>query len=121
MFVGAEKRVNTTESPVEGAMTVERLSENISGVVHNVKSLLMAVNGYVDLLGAEERSEVYEHAKLSTEAVETILVNLAYALRAYGKTAPEELSLNTCVESTVELLRTNSVFQSKVRFELELY
>lgn len=30
------------------------------------------------------------------------------------------MSLNACVRSTVELLRTNQVFQSKVKFELEL-
>ena len=119
-FVGARNQVNPTESNTAEPMTFDRLSENINGAVHNVKSLLMAVNGYVDLLGAEEQSEVYEHAKESTEAVETILGNLAYALRAYRKTEPEELSLNACVRSTVELLRTNQVLKSMVMFELEL-
>ena len=49
--------------------------------------------------------------------------NPVFALRACSgsrDTEPVELSLNACVRSTVELLRTNQVFQSKVRFELAL-
>ena len=56
--------------------------------------------------------------KRLTEAMETILGNLVFALRAYRKT--EKLSLNVCVKSTIELLRTNQVFKSKARFELEV-
>ena len=41
MFVRAEKQEDPTESNNGQAMTVERLSENVSGVVHNVKSLLV--------------------------------------------------------------------------------
>ena len=112
-----KKRV---ESRTEAAMTVERLAENVSGVVHNLKSTLMAVDGYIDLLASKKRGEIYKHAKQSTEALEAILGNLVYALRAYRKTEPEELSLNACVRSTVELLRTNQVLKSMVMFELEL-
>jgi hypothetical protein len=116
----AEKQA---DSHTEKTMTVERLSEDVGGVVHNLKSALMAVNGYIDLLGSGQPGEIYEQAKRSTGVMETILGNLVFALRAYSGsrgTEPEELSLNACVRSTVELLRTNQVFQSKVRFELAL-
>jgi hypothetical protein len=118
--VRAEK---PTESHTEETMTVERLADGINGVAHNLKSTLMAVNGYIDLLGTGQPGEVYEQAKRSTGAMETILGNLVFAMRAYSGsrgTEPVELSLNACVRSTVELLRTNPVFQSKVRFELAL-
>ena len=58
-YAGEKKRADSIDSNTAETMTVERLSENVSGVVHNVKSLLMAVNGYVDLLGVEGRSEIY--------------------------------------------------------------
>ncbi len=116
-LVGSLGRI---ESHVEEAVRFERLAENVAGVVHNLKSTLMAVNGYIDLLAPERDGEVYEHAKQATEAMEEILCNLVFGLRACRKTEPEELSLNACVQSTVELLRTNYVFQSKVRFEFEL-
>ena len=52
--------------------------------------------------------------------VESIIANLAFALRAYRNTEPERLSLNACVRGTVELLRSNRTFNGKVKFELEL-
>ena len=91
-------------------MSIEKLSENISGVMHNLKSALMAVNGYLDLLGKDGDSEIYAQAKRSTGVVETIIANLAFALRAYRNTEPERLSLNACVRGAVELLRSNRTF-----------
>ena len=104
----------------ERRMSVEKLSENISGVMHNLKSALMAVNGYLDLLGKDGNGEIYEQAKRSTATVETIIANLVFAMRAYRNTEPVELSLNACVHSAVELLRSNRTFNGKVKFELEL-
>ena len=101
-------------------MTVEKLSENISGVMHNLKSALMAVNGYLDLLGKDGNEEIYAQAKRSTGVVETIIANLAFAVRAYRSAEPERLLLNACVRSAVELLRSNHTFNGKVKFELEL-
>ena len=101
-------------------MTVEKLSENISGVMHNLKSALMAVNGYLDLLGKDGSDEIYEQAKRSTGVVETIIADLAFALRAYRNTEPERLLLNACLRGAVELLRSNRTFNGKVKFELEL-
>ena len=36
--------------------------------------------------------------------VETIIANLAFALRAYRNTEPERLSLNACVRGAIERL-----------------
>ena len=111
---------NQTDSYLKKALSLERLAENVGGVAHNLKSTLMAVNGFLDLLGAENHSEIHEQAKRSTEAMETILSNLVFVLQAYRKTEPEVLSLNACVRSTAELLQTNGAFPGKVMFELEL-
>ncbi len=102
------------------AMTVEKLSENVGGVMHNLKSAFMAVNGYIDLLASDQSDKIYQQAKQSVGVMETIINNLVFALRAYRNTEPAELSLNACVRSTVELLRTNRTFSGKVKFGLEL-
>ena len=102
------------------AMTVEKLSENVGGVMHNLKSAFMAVNGYIDLLASDHTDKIYGQAKQSVGVMETIINNLVFAMRAYRNTEPAELSLNACVRSTVELLRTNRTFSGKVKFELML-
>ena len=101
-------------------MTVEKLSENVGGVMHNLKSAFMAVNGYIDLLAPDHTDKIYGQAKQSVGVMETIINNLVFAMRAYRNTEPAQLSLNACVRSTVELLRTNRTFSGKVKFELEL-
>jgi hypothetical protein len=99
------------------------LAENVLGVMHNLKSSLMAVNGFLDLLAAQacggEPCEAAEQAKVSVRAVETILGDLAFGLRAIGNHEPGEISLNACVRSTVALLQSNRTFRSKVKFSFE--
>ena len=95
---------------------VDQLTENILGVVHNMKSSLMAANGYIDLLSPQKSGEIYEQAKHSTGVLETIIENLSFALRAYRNTEPAALSLNQCVKSTVELIRSNRAFRGKAKF-----
>ena len=85
-----------------------------------MKSALMAVNGYIDLLAPEKTGEIYEHAKHSTGALEAVIENLVSAMRAARNTEPIELSLNQCVRSEVELIRSNPTFQGKVKIAFEL-
>jgi hypothetical protein len=97
----------------------DQLTENVLGVVHNVKSALMAVNGYIELLAPEKSGEIYEQAKHSTRALEKVIENLAFALRAYQNTEPADISLNQCVKSAVELIRSNDMFRGKARFSFD--
>ena len=99
---------------------IDQLTDNILGVVHNMKSALMAVNGYIDLLSPEKSGEIYEQAKHSTGALQKIIENLAFALRACRNTEPADISLNQCVKSAVEHIRSNPTFRGKVKFTLEL-
>ena len=98
----------------------DQLTENTLGVVHNMKSALMAVNGYIDLLSSEKAGEFYKHAKHSTVALETVIENLVFALRAYRNTEAVNISLNQCVRSAVELIRSNHTFRGKAKFTFEL-
>jgi hypothetical protein len=102
------------------SMGLDQLTENILGVVHNMKSALMAVNGYIELLAPEKTGEIYEHAKHSTGTLETAIENLVFALRAYRNTEAISISLNQCLKSAIELIRSNPTFRGKVKFTLEL-
>ena len=93
----------------------DQLTGNILGVAHNMKSALRAVNGYIDLLAPEKSGEICEQAKHSTVALETVIENLAFALRAYRNDKPTEY-----VGSAVELSRSNRAFRGKVKFIFEL-
>ena len=101
-------------------MSGEQTSENVLGVMHNLKSALMAVNGYIDLLAPEKSGELYEGAKRSVGDMETVINNLVFAMRAFRQTKPKLVSLNACVQSVVELLRSNSTFRGKVKVSLDL-
>ena len=65
-------------------MTVEKLSENVGGVMHNLKSAFMAVNGYIDLLAPDHTDKIYQQAKRSVGVMETIINNLVFAMRRTG-------------------------------------
>ena len=100
-------------------ISIEQLIGNILGVMHNVKSSLMAVNGYVDILASEKSGEIYENAKQATVVVETLIDNLVFAIRALRDAEPKELSMNQCVRSAVEFIRSNRTFRSKAKFDFE--
>jgi hypothetical protein len=99
---------------------IDQLTENILGIMHNMKSALMAVNGYIDLLAPDKIGEIYEQAKHSTGALETVIENLVFAFRAYRNTEAVNISLNQCVKSTVELIRSNHTFRGKAKLTFEL-
>ena len=104
---------------MEEETSIEQLTGDILGVLHNVKSALMAVNGFIDLLAQEKDDEIYELAKDSTVTMETIIDNLVFAMRAMRDTEEKELSLNQCVRSAVELVRSNRTFRGKAKFDFD--
>ena len=73
-------RVRRRQSKKRQLMSVETLNENISGVMHNLKSALMALDGYLDLLGKDGSDEIYEQAKRSTTTAETIIGKVKFEL-----------------------------------------
>ncbi len=54
-----ERTEKRTELRAERAMALEGLIENVSGVMHNMKSTLMAVNGYIDLFLCQKSAGGY--------------------------------------------------------------
>ncbi len=98
-----------------------RFGKNLSGMIHNLKSSLNAVNGYVGLLAddtAEEREEVATMAKRAAGHLESTINDLLFAVRAYQRTDYEAISLNACVRSMVEVLRSTPIFRSKIQIDL---
>ena len=46
-----------------------------------------------------------------TGALETVIEKIAFALREYRNTEPADISLNQCMRSAVELIRSNQSFR----------
>jgi hypothetical protein len=77
-------------------------TEDILGVAHNMKSALMAVNGFIDLLAPEKSGELYEQVRHPTGALETIIENLVFALRAYRNRRDGNIVESMCKTHPVE-------------------
>ena len=96
---------------MEPPITEEQPSDNVLGVMHTLKSVLMVVNdGYIDMLESEKSSDLYEYAKNAASDMETIINNIVFALHALQDAEPTELSSNQCVRSAVGLIRSNKTF-----------
>lgn len=100
-----------------------KFGQNISGVVHNLKSTLMSISGCIDVLGdadASDRRELLEIQKSSTTKMLTMINNFMTAVRSYQRFESQPVSLNQLVESSIEVLRGNPTLKHKLKFEVEL-
>ena len=97
--------------------------QNISGVVHNLKSTLMSIDGCIDVLrtvDARDRDELLDIQKSSTDKMLQMINNFMFAVRSYQKTDISVLSLNKLVESSVEVLKGNRTLKHKLKIETNL-
>lgn len=103
-----------------------RFGQNIAGIVHNVKSKLMSIEGFNDLIAegvAESGGEAGDYAALQRRGIDQIdemIDGLLLAVRSYQRTEPETMSLGRLVRSTVEILRANRNVRSGISVELNL-
>lgn len=103
-----------------------RFGQNIAGIVHNVKSKLMSIEGFNDLIAegvAESSGETGDYAALQRRGIDQIhemIDGLLLAVRSYQRTETETMSLGRLVRSTVEILRANRNVRSGITVELDL-
>ena len=69
---------------MDRAPNVDLLTENILGAIHNTKSTIMAVNGYIDLLAPDKTGELYENAKHSIEKLKRLSTTLSLRSERIG-------------------------------------
>ena len=96
---------------------------NIAGVVHNLKSVMMSVEGYNDLLkatGMDDWEKILDLQKKSSGRMLEMINNFMVAIRSYQRTEPQEVRLNQLVSGATEVLKGNDVLKHKLRIHLEL-
>ena len=96
---------------------------NITGVVHNLKSTLMSVDGCIgvmEIATPEERTELLSIQKNSTIKMLGMIDNFMNAVRSYQHTDRGLVHLNRLVESSVEVLRGNRTLKHKLKIDVEL-
>ncbi len=98
---------------------------NISGVVHNLKSSLMSIEGCTDLLRSDAEPggstpEILDLQKRSTDRMLEMINNFMTAVRSYQQTEAQPVALNDLVRGSVELLKGNSTLRNRLKIECEL-
>ena len=96
---------------------------NVAGIVHNIKSSLMAINGYAELLQDDNDKIIHEYAGYQLESSDRILnlVNrLSFATRSYQEVEKTVLSLNLIIVTTIEVIQTNLELKNVGKFLIEL-
>ena len=102
-----------------------RFGQNIAGVVHNLKSRLMSIEGLNDLIsddvgGKKGTADYVELQRRGIGQLNETIDGLLFAVRSYQRAAPETVSLGRIVRSAVEMLRANRAVRSGVSISLQL-
>ena len=97
-----------------------RFGKNIAGVIHNLKSNLMSVAGYIDIMRSQgSTKKMLDLQKASVERMQSVINNFMTAARSYQTTAYTRTNLSQLVMSCVEVSRgVNDI--GKMRFSLDL-
>ena len=97
--------------------------KNIAGVVHNLKSLMMSIDGYNGLILSSDNEELVTVVDLQKKASVRMLEminNTMYAIRSFQKTDLNYIDINELVLSSVEVLRGNPILRHNLKIMLEL-
>jgi signal transduction histidine kinase len=100
-----------------------KFGKNISGVIHNLKSVMMSVDGYNDLIkdADEYRIEtIMQYQKQASRRMVDMIDSFMVAVKSYQRTEPEKINLNKLVASSVEVLKGNPVLNHRLRIHVEL-
>ncbi len=102
-----------------------RFGQNIAGVIHNLKSRLMSIEGLNDLISddvADNKgtADFVEMQRRGIGQLNETIDGLLFAVRSYQRARPEPVSLGRIVKSAVEMLRANRAVRSGVTITLNL-
>ena len=95
-----------------------QFGKNVAGVVHNLKSRFMAIDGFSDLIDEIGDSDVKHYAELQKDAATQILAvidNLLSTVRSYQRAKREPLLLHKLAYGALEMLRSNMDFKHGIR------
>ena len=100
-----------------------KFGKSMAGVIHNLKSVMMSIQGYSDLLRITDKGEwdsIVDLQKRSSERMLAMINNFNVAVRSYQNADPQQLHLNQLVASSVEVLKGNDILKHRIRIKMEL-
>lgn len=100
-----------------------KFGRNISGVIHNLRSVLMSIDGYIDIQEqseGDERHQLASFQKRATGRMLEMINNFMTAVRSYQQIENRRVPLNRLVQSAVEILKGNSELKQRFKIEVSL-
>jgi signal transduction histidine kinase len=97
--------------------------KSIAGVIHNLKSVMMSIQGYSDLLKITDKRDwdsIVDLQKRSSERMLAMINNFNVAVRSYQNAEPQVIHLNHLLSSAIEVLKGNDVLRQRIRIKMEL-
>ena len=97
--------------------------KNVTGIVHNLKNKVMALDGYIALLAKFDESDTREYLdgqRAVTQQIKELIDNLMFAVQSRQQVVAQAFSLRKLVRGTVDLFNANESFKNSVQVELNL-
>ncbi|MAG13722.1 MAG: hypothetical protein CMN78_03895 [Spirochaetales bacterium] len=97
--------------------------KNIAGVIHNIKSVMMSIEGYNDIMRITHKSEwdnMLDLQKRSNKRMLEMINNFMEAVRSYQREEEQHVSLNRLVMGSVEVLKGNAELKGKLKIHMDL-
>lgn len=96
--------------------------KNVTGVIHNIRSSLNSVFGYIDLIkeNSDQRTvEYFELQRKAADNINTMIDNLLFAVRSYQNIERREISLNSLIDGCLELQRANLRIRNTIGIDFD--
>ena len=100
-----------------------RYGRNIAGIIHSIRSKLMAVNGFTELIHKEGTGRIREYSALQAKAADRILLlldNYIFSIKALSREDRDVVSVNSCLKSLLELYSTSILCRDNIDIRCEI-
>ena len=97
--------------------------KNVSGIVHNLKNKMMAIDGFIRLIEKTERKEIKEYVtshKQTSKEIRELINSLMFTVSSRQKIANRVVSLRKIVRGTVDLFNADEEFKKKIITSLNM-
>ncbi|MEW5814086.1 MAG: HAMP domain-containing sensor histidine kinase [Spirochaetota bacterium] len=117
------RETHALQEEIDRERAFVELGRNLLGVVHNLKSRLMALSGFMELVEEEGDKKMVEYASMQRKAYHQIVEmveNLMFVATSYQNVNPQPVSLNKIVKGIIEIFNANLDFKQTVIVKVEL-
>lgn len=97
--------------------------KNVTGVIHNLKNKIMAINSFNELMTEGEGDEIQEYSASQREIIDQtfqLIANLNFAVKSRQETEEKIISLGKIIKSVADLFDSNMKFHREVEIHMDL-